>query len=82
VPVYEYRCEQGHACELLQPLGAGPPERGCEVCGAALRKQVSRVGVRYQGWGFTATDSLVRDPGRKDFRDLRERAERIADGEA
>jgi predicted nucleic acid-binding Zn ribbon protein len=66
---------------VLQPLGAPAPERGCDVCGTPLRKRFSRVAVRYTGWGFRATDSLVREPGRSDFGELRERAERIADGE-
>jgi hypothetical protein len=40
------------------------------------------VAVKYQGWGFTSTDKLVGDDRRdQDFRALRDRAERIADGE-
>jgi hypothetical protein len=40
------------------------------------------VAVRYQGWGFTATDKLLPEGRRRqDFRSLRDRAERIADGE-
>jgi hypothetical protein len=40
------------------------------------------VAVKYQGWGFTSTDKLLPEDRRgQDFRALRERAERIADGE-
>lgn len=80
MPVYAYRCAAGHDCEQLRPLGAPSPPEGCPTCGEPLRKRYGRVAVRYETWGFGATDSLVRDPGRKDFRALRERAERIADG--
>jgi hypothetical protein len=38
--------------------------------------------VKYQGWGFTSTDKLVPEDRRdQDFRALRDRAERIADGD-
>jgi len=37
------------------------------------------VAVRYEGWGFTATDSLVSDTRGKDFRTLRDKAEQISD---
>jgi putative FmdB family regulatory protein len=80
-PIYEYRCQQcGADHDLLQPLGAGAPSEGCPACGGELRRRFSRVGVRYGTWGFTATDTLVANPGSKDFKQLRERAERIADG--
>jgi putative FmdB family regulatory protein len=82
MPVYEYVCPAcGSVEEHLQALGSGPPGP-CQACGEELRRRFSRVAVRYEGWGFTSTDKLVSDdrPGR-DFKSLRERAERIADGE-
>jgi len=39
------------------------------------------VAVRFSGWGFNRTDSLVPEGrSRKDFKKLREKAEEIADG--
>jgi hypothetical protein len=39
------------------------------------------VAVKFSGWGFRRTDSLVpEDRPRKDFRKLSEKAEEIADG--
>ena len=80
MPVYEYRCRAcGATEEHLQPMGSDAPGP-CEACGGELRKRFSRVGVRYQGWGFASTDKLASGDGpRKDYRTLRERAERIAD---
>jgi putative FmdB family regulatory protein len=79
VPVYEFACRACAAVEEhLLPLGAdGPAE--CAACGGALRRKFSRVAVRYEGWGFSATDTLVNDTRGKDFKALRERAEKISD---
>ena len=61
-------------------MGSGPPGP-CAECGGELRRVYSRVGVRFSGWGFKSTDSLVpEDRPRKDFNKLREKAEEIADG--
>ena len=81
MPLYEYTCRScGETEEHLQPLGAGLPGH-CQACGGELRRRYSRVGVRYQGWGFNATDKLLPEDRRgQDYRALRERAERIADG--
>jgi putative FmdB family regulatory protein len=82
MPIYEYRCRAcGAVSEHLQPMGSDAPGP-CEACGGELHKRFSRVGVRYQGWGFQSTDALVPDDRpRKDFRALRDRAERIAEGD-
>jgi len=51
------------------------------VCGGELRRVYGRVAVRFSGWGFNRTDSLVPEGrARKDFKKLREKAEEIADG--
>ena len=82
MPVYEYACRACDAFEEhLQPLGSGAPGP-CQACGGELRRRWSRVAVKYQSWGFTSTDKLVGDDRRdQDFRALRDRAERISDGE-
>jgi putative FmdB family regulatory protein len=80
VPVYEYRCVAcGHRVEEVQRMGAGPPGP-CPRCGGELRRAYGRVGVRFSGWGFSRTDGLLReDRPRKDFRQLKEKAEEITD---
>ena len=82
MPVYEYACRAcGATEEHLQPLGSDAPGP-CAACGGELRLRWSRVAVKYQSWGFTSTDKLVGDDRRdQDFRALRDRAERISDGE-
>jgi len=79
VPVYEYACRACDAVEEhLLPRGA-PIPGACAACGGELRKKFSRVAVRYEGWGFTSTDSLVSDTRGRDFKALRSKAEQIAD---
>ena len=82
MPVYEDACQAcGEITEHLQPLGSDAPGP-CAACGGELRRRWSRVAVKYQSWGFTSTDKLVGDDRRdQDFRALRDRAERISDGE-
>ena len=80
MPIYTYRCVAcGTEREELQPMGASAPGP-CAACGGELRRTYGRVGVRFGGWGFASTDGLVSDARpKKDFRELRSRAERIAD---
>lgn len=60
-------------------MGAGPPGP-CPACGGELRRRWGRVAVRYEGWGFKHTDSLLPpDRPRRNFKRLREKAEEIAD---
>jgi putative FmdB family regulatory protein len=82
MPLYEYRCENGHTVELLQRMGEGPPS-ACPECGRELRRVYSgRVAVQFSGWGFSKTDSLLPDRRRrgKDFKQLRDKAREIAEG--
>jgi putative FmdB family regulatory protein len=79
MPVYEYVCTACAAVEEhLLPLGSSGPS-DCAACGEPLRRKFSRVAVKYEGWGFSSTDSLVNDTRGKDYKALRERAERISD---
>jgi putative FmdB family regulatory protein len=56
VPIYEYRCPNGHTFELFQRMSDPPPE-GCEICGAApLERVLYPVAVHFKGSGFYSTD--------------------------
>lgn len=79
MPVYEFRCTSCRAVrDELRRLGEVEPGN-CPDCGASMRLRFGRVGVSYHAWGFDSTDSLVRRPGRHDFRTVREKAEQIAE---
>jgi putative FmdB family regulatory protein len=79
VPVYVFRCTGcGAEHEALLRLGDTGP-RPCPECGEPARQRFGRIAVRYGSWGFTSTDSLVSDARGKDFKALRETADKIAD---
>lgn len=79
MPLYLFRCTACAAeTELLLPLGE-TADRPCEACGEPAEHRFARVAVKYNGWGFAATDNLVADTRGKDFKALRETAEKISD---
>jgi putative FmdB family regulatory protein len=56
MPIYEYRCPNGHVFELFQRMTDPPPE-ACEVCGASpVTKVLHPVPVFFKGSGFYSTD--------------------------
>jgi len=79
VPVYVFRClDCGLEHEVLRRLGETEPDP-CPDCAGVTRLRLGRVAVRYDGWGWAATDSLVADTRGKDYRALRDKAEQISD---
>jgi putative FmdB family regulatory protein len=56
MPIYEYRCPEGHLFERFQSMTAPAPER-CDVCGAApVELVLYPVAIHYKGSGFYTTD--------------------------
>jgi putative FmdB family regulatory protein len=55
MPIYEYRCENGHTFEVMQRM-ADDPLTGCEVCGAPVQRVFHPVAVHFKGSGFYSTD--------------------------
>jgi len=56
MPIYEYRCPNGHVFERFQSMTAPAPEK-CDVCGAApVELVLYPVAIHYKGSGFYSTD--------------------------
>jgi len=56
VPIYEYRCPNGHVFELVQRIGDAPPD-ACEACGEGpVQRVLYPVAVHFKGSGFYSTD--------------------------
>jgi putative FmdB family regulatory protein len=56
VPIYEYRCPNGHHFERFQPMTAPAPET-CDECGASpVELVLYPVAIHYKGSGFYTTD--------------------------
>jgi putative FmdB family regulatory protein len=66
MPIYEYRCPEGHTFERFQSMTAPPPER-CDVCGATpVELVLYPVAIHYKGSGFYSTDYGKGKPEKKE----------------
>ena len=82
MPVFDFRCTScdNRTEHIVLPGDAMPAS--CSECGGALKRVWggSRVSISLEGWGFSKNDALLPDRGqRKDWKTLKERAERICD---
>ena len=55
MPIYEYRCRNGHTFEVLQSMSDDPVTK-CEVCGTPVERVFHPVAVHFKGSGFYSTD--------------------------
>jgi len=55
MPIYEYRCENGHLFEVMQKI-ADPPVTACETCAATVQRVFHPIAVHFKGSGFYNTD--------------------------
>jgi putative FmdB family regulatory protein len=56
VPIYEYRCPNGHRFERFQPMTTAAPEK-CDVCDASpVELVLYPIAIHYKGSGFYTTD--------------------------
>ena len=56
MPIYEYRCPEGHTFERFQSMTAPAPEQ-CDICGASpVELVLYPVAIHYKGSGFYTTD--------------------------
>ena len=64
MPIYEYRCEQGHTFEVMQRM-ADDPVISCQTCEAPVQRVFHPVAVHFKGSGFYNTDYGTRKRGRE-----------------
>ena len=55
MPIYEYRCENGHLFEVMQRI-TDDPATSCETCGAPVQRVFHPIAVHFKGSGFYNTD--------------------------
>ncbi len=55
MPIYEYRCRNGHEFEVFQSMSEDPVAK-CEECGAPVERVFHPVAVHFKGSGFYTTD--------------------------
>jgi putative FmdB family regulatory protein len=55
MPIYEYRCENGHLFEVLQKI-TDDPVTACDTCAAPVERVFHPIAVHFKGSGFYNTD--------------------------
>jgi putative FmdB family regulatory protein len=55
MPIYEYKCENGHLFEVVQKM-SDDPVTVCEQCGAPVERVFHPIAVHFKGSGFYTTD--------------------------
>lgn len=67
MPIYEYRCLNGHTFEVIQSM-SDDPVTSCEECGAPVERVFHPVAVHFKGSGFYSTDYAAKgnSPAGKD----------------
>jgi putative FmdB family regulatory protein len=55
VPIYEYRCDNGHQFEVMQRMSDDPLTE-CQVCGAHASRVLFAPAIHFKGTGFHNTD--------------------------
>ena len=63
MPIYEYRCANGHSFEVFQSMSDDPVTE-CEECGAPVERVFHPVAVHFKGSGFYTTDYARKGEGR------------------
>jgi putative FmdB family regulatory protein len=64
MPIYEYRCEQGHTFEVMQRM-SDDPVSSCQSCEAPVQRVFRPVAVHFKGSGFYNTDYGTRKRSRE-----------------
>ncbi len=55
MPIYEYKCTNGHVFDVIQKM-ADDPLTECQECGAPAERVLHPVAVHFKGSGFYNTD--------------------------
>ncbi len=55
MPIYEYKCENGHVFDVMQKM-ADDPLTECVECGAPAVRVLHTPAVHFKGSGFYNTD--------------------------
>jgi len=64
MPIYEYRCMNGHTFDVMQRF-SDEPVTVCEVCGAESSRVFHAPAVHFKGSGFYNTDYGTRKRSRE-----------------
>jgi putative FmdB family regulatory protein len=55
MPIYEYKCANGHVFDVIQKM-SDEPLAECQECGAPAERVLHPVAIHFKGSGFHNTD--------------------------
>jgi putative FmdB family regulatory protein len=55
MPIYEYKCTNGHVFDVIQKM-SDEPLTECQECGAPAERVLHPVAIHFKGSGFHNTD--------------------------
>jgi putative FmdB family regulatory protein len=55
MPIYEYKCDNGHVFDVIQRM-TDEPLTSCEECGAPAVRVLTPPAIHFKGSGFHNTD--------------------------
>ena len=61
MPIYEYKCENGHVFDVIQRM-SDEPLTECQECGAPAERVLHPVAIHFKGSGFHNTDYGKKTP--------------------
>ena len=62
MPIYEYKCDNGHVFDVMQKMSEDPLTE-CVECGAPAQRVLTAPAVHFKGSGFYNTDYGKRKGG-------------------
>ncbi|MBS1678361.1 MAG: FmdB family transcriptional regulator [Actinobacteria bacterium] len=62
MPIYEYKCDNGHVFDVMQKMSEEPLTE-CVECGAPAQRVLTAPAVHFKGSGFYNTDYGKRKGG-------------------
>ena len=65
MPIYEYKCANGHVFETVQSM-SDDPITACPECGAPVERVFHPIAVHFKGSGFYSTDYGSKKQGSQD----------------
>jgi putative FmdB family regulatory protein len=62
MPIYEYKCANGHVFDVIQKM-SDEPLGECQECGAPAERVLHPVAIHFKGSGFHNTDYAKKKTG-------------------
>jgi putative FmdB family regulatory protein len=81
MPIYEYKCENGHVFDTIQKM-SDEPLTECQECGAPAERVLHPVAVHFKGSGFYNTDYGKKKKGGAESKGAEPKSDSSSDSKA